>query len=637
MSLLSIRDLDVSFSGPKLLDGAQLTIEPGERLALIGRNGEGKSTLMKVISGQLAPDRAEWERSDQLKVAMMPQALPTAGESDTVFDVAVQGLGELAGQLHDYHEASMQLGQEAVETDALLARMSALQDALEASGGWVIEQRVEAVLSQLELNPEARFATLSGGQKRRVTLAQALVSGPTLLLLDEPTNHLDLPSVQWLERFLAKLECAVLFVTHDRAFLKNVATAILELDRGNLKRYDCGYDTYLRRREEEADTEAKHNAVFDKKLKQEEAWLRQGIKARRTRNEGRVRALMQLRRERAERRERSDGPTFAVEEGSLSGRKVVAAKNLSFSYGEEPVVKDLTLTLWRGDKVGIIGPNGSGKTTLIRLLLGELEAQGGTLKLGTNIQVAYFDQHRAVLDPEKSVRENVCGENENVIVAGRKRHIYGYLQDFLFPPDRARSPVKMLSGGERNRLLLARLFTQPANVLVLDEPTNDLDLETLELLETILVDFEGTLLLVSHDREFLDRVVTSTLALEGQGKVLETVGGFAEYERRKAVRGSPAATKPAPAKAEPAKKPDWRKDRPKVRSQKEERELAELPAKIEQLETRQGELAMMLADPEVVRDPARREAVTAESAQLDEELPLLYARWEELEALPPRG
>ena len=476
-------------------------------------------------------------------------------------------------------------------------------------------------------------------------LGRALVTHPDLLLLDEPTNHLDLEAITWLESYLVKLDCALLFITHDRAFLQKIATRIVELDRGHLQPYDCDYQTYLKRKEVLEEAEAKQDAEFDKKLAQEEAWLRRGIKARRTRNEGRVRALMKMRIERARRRETQGGPSFAAQQGETSGHKVIDCDNAGHAYdGTGWQFRGLTTTLMRGDKVGIIGPNGSGKTTLLRVLLGQLPPTEGTVAHGTKLEIAYFDQHRATLDPSKTVKYNLAGENEFVMVNGAKRPVYGYLQDFLFAPDRARSPVRQLSGGERNRLLLARLFTRPCNLLVLDEPTNDLDIETLELLETILVDYQATLLLVSHDREFLNRVVTSTLALEPGGRIRETVGGYDDYQRalnseRERLASQPQAKRAAAAVAatSPAapRKSGKVNDRPRYRSQKEQRELDALPAHIEALEMRQADIAHCLGQPNLGQpggpDP---KALTAELADIETALANHYERWEALEALP---
>lgn len=631
MPVIAIRQIDLAFGGPKLLDGAQLTIEPRERVCLIGRNGEGKSSLLKVLSGEIQPDAIEMESARNVRIAMMRQDIPVYDDETSVFAVAVEGRDDLSAKLNAYHNVSRQLGEPEADTDAILARMADLQHELEASGGWELEQQVEATLSQLDLDPDAHYARLSGGMKRRVMLAQALVARPELLLLDEPTNHLDIASIAWLEDFLKKLDCAILFITHDRAFLRSVATRILELDRGTLTRFDCGYDTYLERKEALLQAEAKQQAVFDKKLAQEETWIRQGIKARRTRNEGRVRALQQMRQERSQRREVRDGPTFSLHGGELSGRKVIATKQLGFSWEAQTIVSGLTTTLMRGDKVGIIGPNGCGKTTLIQLLLGKLTPDTGTVKLGTHLNVAYFDQNRETLKLDATVAWNVAGDSDHVHVNGSKRHVYGYLQDFLFPPDRARSQVKMLSGGERNRLLLARLFTREANLLIMDEPTNDLDLETLELLENLLVEYSGTLLLVSHDREFLNRVVTSTLAIEPAGKIVETVGGYDDYLGRQAMKALPKSPVKAATKAERPK------DRPQTISQKEERELNALPAQIEALESRQANLVASMGQPDFGKpggiDAA---AVTQELKALEAMLQTHYERWETLEALPKR-
>jgi len=596
MPLLSLRDVSVSFGGPKILDGVNLQIDRGERVCLLGRNGEGKSTLLKLIKGELPSEGGETVRQQGLKIARLAQEVPV-GRGGTVADLVAEGLAD-----------------------------DTSPHAIEEEG-----HRVDAILSRTGLDPDAIFDALSSGMKRRVLLAKALVSDPDILLLDEPTNHLDIDAIRWLEDFLLRYGVTLIFVTHDRAFLGRLATRIIELDRGRLFDWPCDYPTFLKRRDELLAAEQRQNALFDKRLAQEEVWIRKGIEARRTRNEGRVRALKAMREARLKRREKQGTARVQLQEAERSGALVAEAKGVGFAYGDRPIVRDLTVSVMRGDKVGIIGPNGAGKTTLIRLLLGQLEPQEGTVRLGTNLEVAYFDQLKATLDDEKTVQQNVS-EYETIPINGRSKHVLGYLQDFLFSPDRARTLVKYLSGGERSRLLLAKLFTKPANVLVLDEPTNDLDVETLELLESLLVEFAGTVLMVSHDRAFLNDVVTSTLAFEGDGRIKEYDGGYDDYLRQR--QSSAPAPTPAPAAAAAKPAPAPAKERPKKLSNKERRELEELPARIETLEaTRQG-LHDTMADPAFYRRDG--EAIAEVKAQLDaleQELAAAYERWEALEAL----
>jgi len=595
MALLTLRDITLAFGGPPLFDGITLQIEAGDRLCLMGRNGSGKSTLLKLIAGTLPPERGELIRSQGLKVALVSQDIP-GDISGTVFDVVAQ---------HPHAPAD--------------------------SETWQHEQQVERVLNRLHLDGEAEFSTLSGGTKRRVLLAQALVSNPDILLLDEPTNHLDIETILWLEEFLAKQVTTCLFVTHDRAFARRLANRVAELDRGRIYAFSCGYDQFVERREALLEAEITRQALFDKKLAQEEVWIRQGIKARRTRNEGRVRALKELREQSRQRRSRQGTARMQLQEVERSGRLVVEAEGVSFSYvsGEKSVIRDLSTTIMRGDKLGIIGPNGSGKSTLLRLLLGELAPQSGAIRQGTKLEVLYMDQLREQLDPQKSVAENVGEGNDTLIINGKSRHIIGYLQDFLFSAERARSPVSILSGGERNRLLLAKLFTKPGNLLVLDEPTNDLDAETLELLEDLLVEYSGTLLLVSHDREFLNNVVSSTLSLEADGRVLESVGGYDDWLRQKEAEEAVAAPqKQAQEKAKP------QKERPRKLSYKEERELETMPERIGEMELEQQQLHDRLADPELYKNAGPEVAViNARLEALEAGLLAAYSRWEELEAL----
>ncbi len=627
MALLTLRGVTVGYGGPPLLEQVDLTIEQGERICLVGRNGAGKSTLMRILAGELQADSGEVTRRQNLKVARLTQEVPGEIEG-SVFDVVAAALpqGELLAR---YHELSLRLADE----PELMKRFERLQHELESSGGWALQQRVERTLSQLELPAERDFSTLSGGLKRRVMLARALVGEPDLLLLDEPTNHLDIDAIDWLERFLLDYAGTLLFITHDRALLRKLATRIIELDRGRLTSWPGDYDTYLRRKEEALEAEAAEQARFDKKLAREEAWIRQGIKARRTRNEGRVRALKAMREAARARRKQVGQVRLALGESEeRSGKIVIEAEKVSLGYGDRPIVRDFSTTILRGDKIGIIGPNGAGKTTLLKLLLGQLAPDSGTVRHGTRLEIAYFDQYRAQLDEEQTVLENVAQGRTTITVDSHSRHIMSYLQDFLFSPERARTPVKALSGGERNRLLLARLFTQPANVLVMDEPTNDLDIETLELLEALLVDYSGTLLLVSHDRAFLDNVVTSTLVFEGEGRIAGYVGGYEEWLRQRPPQATEPAPRPASTKSE--KKESRRAARPRKLGYKEQRELEQLPGRIETLESEIEALHGQLADPELYRsDGARVAELQKRLESLEAELSTAYNRWDELEAL----
>jgi len=541
VSLVALRDIRIAFGGPPVLDGATLQIEEGDRICLLGRNGTGKSTLLKLLAGELTPDGGEIMRRQGLRISLVSQESPT-DLTGPVFDVVAGGMGDAAKLLAEYHHVGIRLA--SAGGDDLLKRLEEIHKTLEETGGWHMHQEVERVLGRLSLDPDAEFSTLSGGTKRRALLARALVAAPDILLLDEPTNHLDIDTIVWLEDFLLREVQTFLFVTHDRTFARRMANRVAELDRGTLYAFSCGYDSFVERREELLEAEISRRAQFDKKLAQEEAWLRQGIKARRTRNEGRVRALKKMREERRQRRERVGAARMQLQEAERSGRLVAEAENVSFAYNGTPVIRDFSTIILRGDRVGIIGPNGSGKSTLLRLLLGELQPQSGEIRLGSRREVLYFDQMREQLDPYRTVQENVGEGNDTLIINGRPRHVIGYLQDFLFSPERARSPVRILSGGERNRLLLAKLFTKPSNVLVMDEPTNDLDAETLDLLEDLLLEHSGTLLLVSHDRDFLNNVVTSTLSIDKDGSVREYVGGYDDWLRQSAAEM--AASEPAP-------------------------------------------------------------------------------------------
>lgn len=627
MSLLTFRNVRVTFGGPPLLDGIQFQVEAGDRLCLLGRNGSGKSTLLKLISGEIPADGGDVTRQQGVRVTLLSQELPP-GLSGTVFDVVSEGMGNASSLLAEYHHLAHRLA--TGESESLMKRLETLQKTLEDTGGWHLHQEVERILSRLSLNPDDEFATLSGGTKRRVLLGRALVAAPDILLLDEPTNHLDIDTIGWLEEFLLKQVKTFLFVTHDRSFARRLANRIAELDRGRLYAFSCGYDEFVARREELLVAEVARQALFDKKLAQEEAWVRQGIKARRTRNEGRVRALKKLREERGARRERVGKIRIELQQAGRSGNLVVALEGVSFSWNCRPVVRDLTTTIMAGDRVGIIGPNGAGKTTLLRLLIGDLAPQEGSVQLGARREVIYFDQLREQLDPDKTVLENVGEGNDTLNINGKSRHIIGYLQDFLFTPERARTPVRILSGGERNRLLLAKLFTRPANLLVMDEPTNDLDTETLELLEELLLEYSGTLLLVSHDREFLNNVVTSTLVFEGDGLVREYVGGYDDWLRQSSAAMASASPAPLPAR----EKQRGRMVRPRKLTFKEERELEALPERIGELEREQEKLHLTLADPEFYRRGGTEVVrLNARLAAIGKELTEAYCRWEDLEAL----
>ncbi|MEW5756556.1 MAG: ATP-binding cassette domain-containing protein [Pseudomonadota bacterium] len=622
--LLSLEQVCLAYGHHPLLDHVDLQIPEGARMCLVGRNGAGKSSMMRVISGEEKPDDGRVWRRDGLKLAYLAQEVPI-DDARSVFDVVASGLGELGELVRQYHHAATLVAKD--PSPEHVAAMGKWQEALEAADGWMLEQRVEAVLARLALPADRTLNSLSGGQRRRVLLARALVIEPDLLLLDEPTNHLDIESITWLEEFLATYQGALLFITHDRAFLQRLATSILELDRGQLTLWPGDYQTYLQKREERWAVEADHNAKFDKKLAQEEAWIRQGIKARRTRNEGRVRALKALREQHRERIGLQGKAKLALESGQASGKLVVEAEHIAKSFAGKPIIRDFSTSIMRGDRIGLIGPNGAGKSTLLKILLGELEPDSGTLRMGTKLQVAYFDQQRALLDENKTVFDNVNDGNDYVQINERSQHVMGYLQDFLFAPERARSPVSSLSGGERNRLMLAKLFTRPANLLVLDEPTNDLDIETLELLEELLTEYQGTLLVVSHDRAFLDNVVTSTIVFEGDGVIHEYVGGYADWLRQRKSIGTAAVSE---------KKPVETKDKPKKPakklSYKDQRELDALPAQIEALEQALDAMRALVNQPDFYQRPHdEMNAALAKLSAAEADLEKLYARWAELD------
>jgi ATP-binding cassette subfamily F protein uup len=626
MALLSLQDATIAFGGPPLLDRTGMTLDRGERVSLLGRNGAGKSTVLKILDGTLPLAQGELVKQTGIRVARLDQEVPE-GMSGTLFDVVAAGLGETGRLLSRYHDASHRVQLDA--SDAAMRELGRLHEALDSANAWQIHSRVEAALDHLSLDPDAIFTEASGGRKRQTLLARALVSEPDVLLLDEPTNHLDVSAVEWLESYLIDRAISLVFVTHDRAFLRRVATRIVELDRGRLLDWGAGYDAYLEKKDAALANEEREWALFDKKLAQEEVWIRTGIQARRTRNEGRVRALEALRLDRAARRDRVGQVNLRADEAERSGRLVVEAKNVSLSFGSRLIVDRFTTTILRGNRIGLIGPNGSGKTTLLKLLLGTLVPDDGTIRLGTNLEVAYFDQLREQLDPDKTVLENIASGTEYIEIGGARKHVMGYLQDFLFSPERARTPVRVLSGGERNRLLLARLFTRSFNLLVLDEPTNDLDIETLELLEAMLLNFTGTLLLVSHDRAFLDNVVTSTLVFEGRGIISEYVGGYSDWVRqRPLVTDGTRPSVPAPkAVATP------RAAKARKLSFKEADELKKLPARIEAVERERDDLYRQLADTTFLRDGAAVARVKARLEVIGPEIDRLTARWVELESV----
>jgi len=627
MSLLRFAGIGVEFGEQKILDDAEFSIEPAERVCLIGRNGAGKSTTFKLISGQLEPDRGDMTPKADLVVAELAQNLPDAVDG-AVRQFVRDGLDDIALLVEEYERQSART----LDKNGLLA-LEALQARIDARDGWHIEQRVDEIVTELDLPAEKRMSELSGGWRRRVALARALVQKPDLLLLDEPTNHLDIATIRWLEDRVYAWPGAVLFITHDRAFLKKLATRIVEIDRGKLVSWPGDYDDYLRRKEKALEDEATANARFDKKLAEEEVWIRQGIKARRTRNEGRARALVKMREERARRVSVDNKARIHIEEAEQSGRKVIRARNLSYAYGDDKLIDNFSIKIMRGDRLGLIGNNGVGKTTLLRLLLGQLEPQSGTLKHGTNLEIGYFDQLRQALDLEKSVAYNVGEGRTYIPLNGKDRHVVGYLKGFLFSPKRAMTPVKALSGGERNRVILAKLFTRPANLLVLDEPTNDLDIETLEVLEQRLCDYQGTLIIVSHDRSFLDNVVTSTVVFEDDGGIREYVGGYSDWVRQ----GKQLRETDSPYRLESAlrdKREQRREQRtPRKLSYKDQRELDALPAEIEGLEAELAELQARVSaadfykeDAETVQDGLR--ALEAAEALLESRI----ERWSELEA-----
>lgn len=627
-NLITLDNVSLAFGLDPLLDQIKLQVASGERICLIGRNGAGKSSLLKVIEGTELPDSGIVWRKPNLRLARLAQELPEK-TSSTVFEFVAEGLAENGKLLADYHALTHRLS--GIHTIEDLHKLEQLQKLLDAQNGWQFDQKIATILSRLELNPEWRMAELSGGWQRRVALAKALVTDPELLLLDEPTNHLDIEAIQWLEDQLLSSNIGLIFISHDRALLQRLATRIIELDRGQLTSWPGDYQNFLRRKEEMLQAEAKLNVEFDKKLAQEEKWIRQGIKARRTRNEGRVRALEALRIERSKRREVVSNVNFSMNEANKSGQVVIEAKHLTQQYNNQYIIKDFSLRIMRGDRIGLIGPNGIGKSTLLNILLKNIAPQQGTVIHGTKLEIGYFDQLRAALDFEKTVADNITYGGDFIEINGHKRHIMSYLADFLFSPRRALTAVKALSGGECNRLLLARLFSRPTNLLVMDEPTNDLDIETLELLEELFVQYQGSLLLVSHDRDFLDKVVTSTLVFEGNGKIQEYMGGYQDWLRQR----KPTAVIPSPpAKSDMEKLIIEKTEQRKKLSYKEQKELNELPQRIEKLEAEQAELQQLSANSQFYKK--NPEAITEKMErlkQISSELKNAYSRWEELEKM----
>ena len=630
MPLITLDNASLAYGHYPLLDKADFQLDPGERVGLIGRNGAGKSSLLKVIAGESKLDDGTVWRAPAARIVYVPQE-PALNANHTIYEAVAEGLGQMQQLFVDYHAVTHSMSLPNADIDALMNQMQKLQHELDAQDGWTIQAKIETVLSKLSLNADTPVATLSGGWRKRVALARALVAEPEVLLLDEPTNHLDLDAIQWLEDLLLNFKGAVLFITHDRRFLNRLATRIVELDRGHLTDFVGTYEQYLVKKEELLAVEATHAAKFDKVLAQEEVWIRQGIKARRTRNEGRVRRLEQLRLERAARRERQGNVKLALDSGERSGKLIAELDHVNKAYGDRVLIKDFSTRIMRGDRIGLLGPNGAGKTTLLKLILGELEPDTGSIQRGTNMNVAYFDQMREQLDEEATLADTISPGSEFVQIGNERKHVISYLEDFLFPPQRSRSPVKSLSGGERNRLLLARLFARPSNVLVLDEPTNDLDIDTLELLESLLQDFDGTLFLVSHDRAFLENTVTQIIAFEGNGILTEFGGGFDDWQRftEQRAKTEAAQTKPKVEAAKPTNKPQASKTK---LSYKEQIELEKLPDQIDVLEKEQTSINHQLADPETYKDAEKVKDLQARLNALEDALLNAITRWEELES-----
>ncbi|EHR0228179.1 ABC transporter ATP-binding protein [Vibrio parahaemolyticus] len=635
MALLTIHNAQLAFGDHPLLDRAEFALQENERVCLVGRNGAGKSTLMKVLAGDILLDDGKIQITQDVVVSRLEQD-PPRNQEGTVYEYVSGGLAEIGEQLKIYHDLLDLVAQDPSEKN--INRLAKTQEQLDHSNAWRFDDRVKNVLSALKLSPDTLLRDLSGGWQRKAALARALVCDPDVLLLDEPTNHLDVTTIEWLENFLKDFKGSIIFISHDRAFIKSMATRIVDLDRGQLSSFPGDYDNYLLEKEEMLRVEDMQNAEFDKKLAQEEVWIRQGIKARRTRNEGRVRALKKLREERRDRREVQGKVNLNIDDASRSGKIVFEAENVSFAYDGKQIVDNFSFNIMRGDRIALIGPNGCGKSTVLKLLLGQLEAQSGRLHCGTKLEVAYFDQYREILDPEKTVIDNLADGKQEVMVGGRQRHALSYLQDFLFAPKRARTPVKALSGGEKNRLLLARILLKPNNLLILDEPTNDLDIETLELLEEMLANYQGTLLLVSHDREFVDNTVTTSWIFEGDGVIEEFVGGYhdAKQQRDQALAVRFSTEKPAKKEkvVEETPKTTQPKNNSKKLSYKLQRELEALPAKLEQLESDIETLQEQVNNPEFFAKPVEQtQPVLEQLAALEQELEIAFERWEELEAM----
>lgn len=637
MPYITLDNASLAYGHHALLDHASFQLDAGERVGLIGRNGAGKSSLLKVIAGTSKLDDGTVWRDPGARVVYVPQE-PELDATHTVFEAVSEGLGNLQQTIVDYHQVTHDMGMPDADIDALMTRMQALQHDLDAHNGWAAQSRVEAVLSRLNLDADALISTLSGGWRKRVALGRALVAEPEVLLLDEPTNHLDLSAIEWLEDLLLNFNGSVLFITHDRRFLDRLATRITELDRGKLTDFTGNFTQYQAKKEELLAVEETHSAKFDKFLAQEEVWIRQGIKARRTRNEGRVRRLESLRLERAARRERQGNVKLNVDAGERSGKLIAELENVSKGYGDKVLIKDFSTRILRGDKIGLLGPNGIGKTTLLKLILGEIEADSGHIERGSKQSVAYFDQMREQLNEEATLADTISPGSDFVEIGNERKHVISYLEDFLFPPQRSRSPVKSLSGGERNRLLLARLFARPANILVLDEPTNDLDIDTLELLENLLQDFNGTLFLVSHDRAFLENTVTQVIAFEGNGKLTEFGGGYDDWQRytqkriedEKAINNAQVAKAKQSAAAASTSQPITKPAASKL-SFKEQKELEELPLAIDKLETEQASINEELAKPENYSNADLIKTLQARLDEITAEIENKIARWDALE------
>ncbi len=648
MPLIRVQNASIAFGPTTVLNKVNLTIDNGARMALVGRNGEGKSTLLKIIAGEMIPDTGDIIASTGLKTAYLPQAVPVDFEG-TAYEVVASGLSKVGRVIAEYHKESQRLGlgEERSETGKpLIDYLAALQDQIDSSDGWSLVQKVEQTLSKMQISPEVEVSSLSGGMKRRVVLARALVSEPDILLLDEPTNHLDIGAVAWLEKYLATLNCALIFVTHDRKFLDSVANHICEIDRGNLTEWPSGFSEYRINKQKMLEVEAQQNALFDKKLAQEEVWIRQGIKARRTRNEGRVRALKKLREQQAARRKVVGQARMSVNQAENSGKIIFDTESMSFSHGDREIIRSFSTVIMRDDRVGIIGPNGCGKSTLVKLLVGELTPTSGTVNSGTQLEVAYYDQLRATLDPKLSAADNVSGGRDTVEVNGTPRHIMSYMQDFLFEPSRARAPITALSGGETGRLMLAKLFLKPSNLMVLDEPSNDLDIETLELLEALLADYKGTVILISHDRQLLENVVTRSLVYQGNGNFIDVAGGYEDFERERLVsktlkpvfetelNQTPTIKKQeAPVKSASKHKKNVKTNQKSKLTFTESKELKQLPTQISKLETSLATLHQLMNKPDFYTDKFAADKTLQEAQGVQSQLDEAYSRWEMLEQM----